>query len=47
MTQENNGKVVNQNITIGLGVACVILAALVVVSFANGTVFGDSQSISD
>jgi len=47
MTQENNEKVVNRNIAIGLGFACVILAALVVVSFANGTVFGDSQSISD
>jgi cell division protein FtsB len=47
MTQENNGKVVNRNIAIGLGLACVILAALVVVSFVNGTAFGDSQTISD
>ncbi len=46
MTETNNGKVVDRNIALALGVVCIILAAGLAAAVANGTVF-DSTNMSD
>jgi hypothetical protein len=51
MTENRGNKVVSRTVAIALGLVCVVLAASLVVVFANGTVFGsssdDKQTITD
>ena len=48
MIENKETKVVSRTIAIALGVACIVLAAGLIVVAANGNVFGsDTQTIAD